>query len=781
MINCVKSWFSKHSLNFKLNVSILSCVGLGSLALLAFIFERSAPIIEKQIESNAKLSVDAFVSDFTNTAIAAERVVLSAKNTLSQVVDSDITSFNMVLKSALQTVNDAELNFTNAWIYVFAPEDVSRGDLYFGTVYEHKYIKFHTERVDNFYVRFPWFKDVPKEEKIYWSEPYIDTVTGQTVITCLVPFRFSNKDDFDGLMALTIDLSDVQSQVRDFSFYESGKLLLLSKSGLYVAHPDENIALKMTIFELSDKLKLPQLFSVGKALQAGLSGHVHIPYSSVVSGPAIFFYAPIKHIGWGVCLVYSQNEFLRPMHQFQITIILALLFGIALLLFLINRICHHSTTQLILISDIATQYGNGDFSKQFDGIPSTIDINRLATALTNMRTNLMKYIKQEKDVATEKQRVQSELEIARNIQKSALSTTYPENQAFDLATVMLPAKHVGGDFYDFFFIDDDKFAIVIADVSGKGIPAALYMMKAITLIKNISKGKLAPEVVFEHTNNQLNEGNDTFMFVTAFMAVINLKTGDVDYVNAGHNPPLIGDENGYAYLNPIKNVVLGVRPNAKFVAEHLKLMPHQHIFLYTDGVTEAQNVKSKFYGEERLRKILQRTSGRPCDNLKLILNDIKKFAKDVAQSDDITMLDFVYTGKEKNMVFDADAKLIPDVLNFIKQDMSALNIDQKTQFNAITAVEEIFSNIAFYAYPVGTKGKVTMSTTYGNSLYTVTLIDEGRKYNPLENKDPDVKADFKDREIGGLGVLLAKKLSSKISYSRINKQNVLSMSFEISR
>jgi hypothetical protein len=190
MMNCVKSWFSKHSLNFKLNVSILSCVGLGCLALVAFISERSAPIIESQIESNAKLSVDAFVSDFTNIAIAAERVVLSAKNTLSQVDDTNISSLNMVLKSALQTVNDTELNFTNAWVYVFSPGDVSRGDLYFGTGYEHKYIKFHTEDVSDFYGRFPWFRDVPKEEKIYWSEPYIDTVTGQTVITCLVPFKF---------------------------------------------------------------------------------------------------------------------------------------------------------------------------------------------------------------------------------------------------------------------------------------------------------------------------------------------------------------------------------------------------------------------------------------------------------------------------------------------------------------------------------------------------------------------------------------------------------------
>ena len=780
MKNILRSWLSRHSLNFKLNFGILTCVGLGYLGLAALISEQSAPIIQSQIENSAKISVEAYISDFTRTITAAERVVLNAKNTLAQVDSNDILSLRMVLYSALKTVDSTDLNIIDAWVYVFSPEDVSRGDLYLSKFYEKKYIGFNIEKISDFYKKFPWFKAVPKKEKIYWSEPYIDNVKNQVVVTCLVPFAFHNTDEIDSLMAVTVGLSDIQSHISNFSFYESGKLLLLSKSGLYVAHPNPNIALKKTIFEVAKEMGLPQLNSVGKELQIGRSGHIHIPFSPLVNDAAILFYAPIKHIGWGVCLVYAQNEFMKPMKQFQFKILTSILISVILLLALINRICHHSTIQLRTLSDIATQYGNGDFSKSFYEIPSTSDIHRLASALSNMKYNLLNYIEQERDEASEKQKRQSELEIARNIQKAALSTQMPNHSSFDIATLMKPAKQVGGDFYDFFFVDDDKFAIVVADVSGKGIPAALYMMKAITLIKNISKGKLAPEVVFEHTNNQLYEGNEGCMFVTAFMAVIDLKTGDVNYVNAGHNPPLMGSKSNYHFLEPKKNIALGIKKDVKFQAEHLKLLENEHLFLYTDGVTEAENQSLKLYGEKRLNNILQKATANPEDNLSLVLNDIKKFTKGTPQSDDITMLDFVYKGISEHVLdVEADVKKIGEVLEFIQKEMKGYKINKHIQFNATMAAEEIFSNISIYAYKATDLARVQVSTALADGVYAITFTDKGKKYNPLAQKQPDVTQELKDRKIGGFGVFLAKKLSDDMVYRREGKQNILTIRFKI--
>ena len=395
--------------------------------------------------------------------------------------------------------------------------------------------------------------------------------------------------------------------------------------------------------------------------------------------------------------------------------------------------------------------------------------------MSNMRTNLLKYTENERKEAAEKQKNKSEMEIACNIQKSSLSTKYPQHAAFKIATTMIPAKLVGGDFYDFFFIDDDNFAIVIADVSGKGIPAALYMMKAQTLIKNISKGKLTPDQVFYHTNNQLYEGNDTCTFVTAFMAVINLKTGVVNYVNAGHTPPIFNNK----FIQPEKNIILGIRKNATFITQTTQINPGEHIFLYTDGVTEAENMENKFYGADRLLKTMEKSTTDPKKNLDIVLTEIQKFASGAQQSDDITMLDFVYCGFKHRVTLPADNKKLRELIEFLKEDMARHNVNKKSQFNLVTAAEEIFSNIADYAYEDKSSAVVEMETFIENNIYYVRFMDNGKEYDPLKHKDPDVTVSLKDRDIGGLGIFMAKKLSDSIDYDYKDGKNILTIGVNI--
>lgn len=783
MINFVKSWLSRHSLKFKLNISILTCVCLGFLSLVLIISEKSEPIIKSQIDNIAQKSIEVYVADFAHLVSDTEHVIIATKNTLSQVSEENVDTMNLVLSSALKTVYHSELNFINAWVYIFPPEDVSKGKLYVATDHEDDgIIDFKTERITNFYDHFPWFREVPKEEKIYWSEPYLDKETGQTVVTCLVPFKFLAQKDFNGLIALTIDLSDIQSSINEFSFYDMGKLLLLSRSGLYVTHPNPEIALKMTIFELAKKMNLPELDVVGKKLADGKSGQMQIPYSSVVDEAAIFFYAPIKNINWGFCLVYAKSKLLEPIRQFQLIVALSFLLCAALLLFVINRISHISTDQLISLGNVAEKYGKGDFSEKFEDIPSSTDIGRLAGALSNMRSNLLEYIDKERDEASEKQKSESELEIARHIQKSALPTKYPQNSAFDIATTMIPALQVAGDFYDFFFIDDNKFAIVIADVSGKGIPAALYMMKAITLIKNISRSKRSLDFVFDHVNKQLCEGNDTCMFVTAFIAVIDLLSGETKYVNAGHTPPLLSDKKGKRFLDMHQNIVLGVSENATFAEEEIHLAPGAHLLLYTDGVTEAENRASKFYGSSRLLKVFDKANYNCARNLDLVLKDIKRFVKDNPQSDDIAMLDFVFHGHEPGTItIAAHLEKLEEILMYIKDDMLKHKPSETAIFNMITVAEEIFVNIAQYAYGTKEDATVTIKTRVRNGIYYAKFIDHGKKYNPLKNKMPDVTVNIKKREIGGLGVLLVKKLADSATYKWQNEQNVLEVGIKIGK
>ena len=779
-----KYWISKHSLKFKLNISILTFICVAFLSLAVFISKYSAPILKAQLDDNAKKSVETYVEDFTHLTVLTEQVILNTKNTLSQMKEDNINAIRVLLNSAIKTVVHTDLDFTNAWLYVFNPENVSSGNLYISTDNDKdNNVDFNIEHIDNLYDRFPWFKEVPKKEDIYWSEPYLDTKTNKTVFTCLIPFKFLKQTDFNGLLALTIDLTHIQESINNFSFYETGKLILLSRTGLYVTYPDHNVALKQTIFELADKLNKPELNFIGKELMAGRGGQVIIPNVPVFrNSAAVFFYAPIKNLGWSFCLVYAQHEFLKPIRQFQIIIAIALLVSVLLLMLMINWICHYSTKQLLTLSHIAAQYGRGNFAQNFKFIPDSSDIGVLAKALSNMRTNLLNYLDKERKAVSEAQKNESELDIARHIQKSALSTTYPENPAFKIATTMIPARQVGGDFYDFFFIDENKFAVVIADVSGKGIPAALYMMKAITLIKNMSRSKLSLDIIFRCVNEQLCEGNDTCMFVTAFMAIIDLTNGRTTYVNAGHNPPLIGNKDGYKFMTPKKNVVLGVNPQAIYVEEEINLVAGDHLFLYTDGITEAENKSYKFYGENRLLKIFAKAHDKPQNNINMVLKDIQKFVKDNPQSDDITMLDFVFLGqKENSLEISADMKKLEKVVTWLKKDMTKHHVSDKAQFDMIVAAEEIFSNIVFYAYTKKGKGIVKIQTELKDNVYTITFMDNGKKYNPLKNKTPDINMAIKDRSIGGLGVFLAKKVSDIITYSYKNGYNILKISVDVSK
>ncbi len=782
MINFVKNWLGRHSLSFNLNVSILTCVGLAFLGVAIFISELAEPIIKSQIDGVAKKSIEVYAADFSDLVTDTEHVVEAAKNTLSQISEENIATMNMVLNSALKTVYHSELNFINAWIYVFPPDDVSVGSLYIAENYHDDVIDFKTEKIKNFYDKFPWFREVPKEEKIYWSEPYQDKETKKIVVTCLIPFSFLEQSDFNGLIALTVDLSDIQNSINEFSFYETGKLLLLSRSGLYVTHPNPEIALKMTIFELAKKINLPELAVVGKKLAEGKSGQVQIPTSSVVGGPAIFFYMPIKKMNWGVCLVYAREELLRPIRQFQIVVGISMLLCMLLLLFVINLISRNSTNQLIKLGNVAEKYGKGDFSDKFSDMPLSTDIGRFAKALANMKKNLLEYITKEREEATEKQKSESELEIARDIQNSALAKQYPKNPAFDIATLMLPARQVAGDFYDFFFIDDNKFAIVIADVSGKGIPAALYMMKAITLIKNISQSKRSLDFVFDHVNKQLCEGNESCMFVTAFMAVVDLLSGTTKYVNAGHNPPLVTNGGEPMFMNTKKNIVLGINKNAAFEEEEIKLAPNSHLLLYTDGVTEAENEAAKFYGEQRLLKVFAKLLKSSKENLDLVLKDVKKFVKNTPQSDDITMLDFVFYGYEQGTItWSAKIEKLGEFLLYLKNDMCKHKLSEKALFNMVMAAEEIFANIAKYAYNSADNPIVTVKTREKNGIYYVKFIDSGRRYNPLKNKMPDITVGLKQRHIGGLGVFLMRELTDSVTYKWQNKQNVLEIGIKIDK
>lgn len=285
-------------------------------------------------------------------------------------------------------------------------------------------------------------------------------------------------------------------------------------------------------------------------------------------------------------------------------------------------------------------------------LPRSLILCGITIICSTLGDRTRKLLEKQVSDSAAKQQIASELNVATHIQTSMLPRifpAFPEQREFDVYAIMNPAKEVGGDFYDFFAIDDDRLAVVVADVSGKGVPAALFMVIAKTLIKDHAQRGSSPEEVFTDVNRLLCETNDEGMFVTAWMGVLQLSTGHLQYVNAGHNPPLIKRANGkYEYLRTKSGFVLAGMEETRYRSNGLDLTPGDALFLYTDGVTEATDGENRLYGEERLITVLNDNKEKaPEALLSAVKTDLDTFVGQAPQFDDITMLSLCYYDYKK--------------------------------------------------------------------------------------------------------------------------------------
>jgi sigma-B regulation protein RsbU (phosphoserine phosphatase) len=381
------------------------------------------------------------------------------------------------------------------------------------------------------------------------------------------------------------------------------------------------------------------------------------------------------------------------------------------------------------------------------------------------------------------ERISTELNLASDIQANMLPNifpAFPSRNDFDIYASMTPAKEVGGDFYDFFMVDDDHLAMVMADVSGKGIPAAMFMVIAKTLIKDHTQLGLQPDEVFTRVNEILCEGNEAGLFVTAWMGILDLNTGKLTYANAGHNPPVVKLGNEVKYLHSKPGFVLAGFEGFKYSKFDLQLQRGDKIFLYTDGATEATNLNNELYGEDRLIECLRSQDGKTCaDALHAVRADIDKFVGEAEQFDDLTLLAFDYSpkDKEKNTVertYDATDENLRTVIAFVEEELEKNEASMKDIMTITVAVEEIFVNICHYAYP-GRVGKATVGMNFDEHDVSIYFIDSGIPFDPLAKPDPNVNAKLEDRSIGGLGIYMVKKSMDDCSYERRNNENYFVM------
>ena len=427
---------------------------------------------------------------------------------------------------------------------------------------------------------------------------------------------------------------------------------------------------------------------------------------------------------------------------------------------------------------------NGTLAEITDGnLNVTVDVRTneefasLSDDINQTVSTLKRYI------AEAAARIDKELEFAKQIQYSALPSVfppYPNRKDFEIYAQMITAKEVGGDFYDFYMLGDSTLAFLIADVSGKGIPAAMFMMQAKTIIKDLAESGLELSEVFATANKKLCENNDAGMFVTAWMGILDLKTGRLKFVNAGHNPPLVRQADGkFAYLKARSGMVLAGMDGIKYRQNELQLTPGDQIFLYTDGVTEATDKNNQLYGEERLLETVNRNivmdTRKLCEAVK---SDVDQFVGEAPQFDDITMLsvEIQYIRGENSITVIADDKSMIPVSEFAKSLTEKLTVVPKIANKVSIAVDEIYSNIVNYS---GAE-LATISYEIKDGRLYITFTDDGIPYNPLEAEEPDITLSAEERKIGGLGIFMVKKMTESMEYTYEDKKNILKLIIALS-
>ena len=378
-----------------------------------------------------------------------------------------------------------------------------------------------------------------------------------------------------------------------------------------------------------------------------------------------------------------------------------------------------------------------------------------------------------RELDKQRERIAGELQIATGIQMSMVPKTFPpfpERHDLDMAATIVPAKEVGGDLYDF-FIRDEKLFFCVGDVSGKGVPAALVMAVTRTTFRNLSAQEDSPGRIVQAMNDNLSSMNESNMFVTFFCGVLDLANGHLRYCNAGHNPP-------YTLTNVIKplpvepNLPLGIMGGYEFKEQEMPFRYDDAIFLYTDGLTEAENAAHEQFGEVRMEKNLHGRKSAQA-HLDVIKKDVQAFVGDAPQSDDLTILFIHYVPCSHRLLLKNSVDQISLLPAFVQEAVKASKLNSELEGSLNLALEEAVTNVVLYAYPEGTEGDVIVDAAVTDKALTFTITDTGKPFDPTARPDVDINAGVEDRPIGGLGIHLVRQIMDDVRYERRGNKNVL--------
>jgi len=699
---------------------VLVCVlALEATSIVQYIF--SYKILSQESSGRAQGQLEATALHITGVMdqveTAVKNNVWSVQQQISNVDSLEAISRRLVQLNPVICGSTVALVNKNAAPYCWD----EGGEIKAGTLATEEYDYKHQE----------WFEKPLECGKGYWSEPYFDEGGGDMLMTTYSVPVADKKGKAIAVLTADVSLDWLTELVGSVKVYPSAFNMVVSREGQIMVCPIETLVMRKTVQELALATDdSSSVANINKNLSSGEFGSSTIRYKGEVF---YMFFGPVSRTSWSLSLFVPEEEIYGEIHKLgQLVLMLQIL----------------SVILIILI------------------IRSTVKNSR------KLRI-----------VSENKNRIEGELKVARGIQMSMVPKIfppYPERSDVDMFATIVPAKEVGGDLYDF-YIRDNRLFFCIGDVSGKGVPASLVMAVTRSMFRTVSGHENSPQRILTTINDSMSDMNESNMFVTMFCGVLDLSTGHLRYCNAGHNAPVVVKPDGAkAFLDVLPNLPLGVMPGMAFTEQEIDMEIGGGLFLYTDGINEAENINHECFGDSRLMDAIQAGLSAH-DQVEAVTGKVRDFVADAPQSDDITVLYIRFMNEnatkktERHLILHNDIQQIPQLAEFVEAVAEMAHLDVGMTMSLNLALEEAVSNVIMYAYPQGSDGLVDIEAVITEDRLKFIISDSGQPFDPTAAPEADITLDVEDRPIGGLGIFLVRNIMDEVHYERADGKNLFTM------
>ena len=619
-----------------------------------------------------------------------------------------------------------------------------------------------------------------------WTEPYVDYDVPSNTSNMVASYCQAIKDrqgNVIGTINTSLSLSWLSQNISAVKPYPNSYSIMIGRGGTYFVHPDTSKITRQTIFTKTIDHPDTTLVALGHAMQRGEEG---LKRMKMEGKDCYVFYKPLGKTGCSMAIVCPESDIFGGFDRLRRTVMAIVAVGLLLMLYFFIRIITRELKPLRRLAKEAETIASGQFDAELPDFGRIDEIGQLSHSFGYMQQSLVKFMEELQNTTAQKASIERDLHIASGIQMGMLPKKFPARTDCDDVQIyasLTPAKEVGGDLFDFYF-RDEKLFFCIGDVSGKGVPASLVMAVTRTVFRTVSAHESKPDRIMTLMNEAIADMNESNMFVTLFIGVLDLPTGRIRYCNAGHDAPLLVGA-GVGILACDSNIPVGVFSSWKYTLQEAQIFTGTTIFLYTDGLTEAEDANHAQFQMERVNEVairaLDQQQQEPRQFIGLMTDAVHNFVGDAEQSDDLTMMAIQYIRQQrdvlmrKNLVLPNNTEEVPRLAAFVEEVCEAVGFGPALTMQINLAIEEAVVNVMNYAYPSGTRGDVSIEASSNDVRLKFTIIDSGSPFDPTARSEVDTTLSANDRPIGGLGIHLVRQIMDSINYERVDNLNILTL------